>query len=399
MKKIFYILVFLLVPEICPAKWESVNNGITDFKPLTAEVSGKRVYVGGWSGLYSTDNFGESWENLNLPINSAARVFGILPIGDSLIISTTLGIFVSFDKGKSWECRNNGLQCYIYNEYDTIALTAASNKNRLYAGTSNGVFISSDFGEKWSALNKGIETELINSFYFKGDTIFAGAKIEDDGSGGGLFISSDAGQNWSLIKFKNYTVKSIIESGGRIYCGISDLGVHYTEDYGKNWVIKNHNLFPLAVTDLRKYDETFLCTTFYGGVFASKDRGENWVKINDGFTEKSLRGVVICGDYLIAAAYWSGMYRHNLNDFLNLVSVDDNEKSGLVLYPNPAENQIRFSDLEELPEYSIMDLTGKICQFGSHSDNSIDISRLPKGVYFINIHKGKNVATKCFIKN
>lgn len=84
------------------------------------------------------------------------------------------------------------------------------------------------------------------------------------------------------------------------------------------------------------------------------------------------------------------------------LSIQDIETAAslITLYPNPSSNQIQIANLSNLNiiSCSIKDITGKLISKQSNS-KSIDISMLPNGLYFVEIHTDKGLLTKKIIKN
>lgn len=82
-----------------------------------------------------------------------------------------------------------------------------------------------------------------------------------------------------------------------------------------------------------------------------------------------------------------------------VTSVDEIDKVTLsiVVYPNPANNQINIeSNGAEIIEISIIDLNGK--RLGSYSKNLIDISHLDSGSYIISVQTQKGFSNHRIIK-
>ena len=53
------------------------------------------------------------------------------------------------------------------------------------------------------------------------------------------------------------------------------------------------------------------------------------------------------------------------------------------MYPNPVESTLFFSN--DVNVVQIFDITGKLVIFENNNINSIDVSRLDKGIYLIEI--------------
>lgn len=65
------------------------------------------------------------------------------------------------------------------------------------------------------------------------------------------------------------------------------------------------------------------------------------------------------------------------------------------IYPNPASDYIQVSSDLEYEQYTIYDIAGKVAISGKSSENTIDISSLDAGVYFIAVDKTKMLGKIC----
>jgi hypothetical protein len=67
------------------------------------------------------------------------------------------------------------------------------------------------------------------------------------------------------------------------------------------------------------------------------------------------------------------------------------------VYPNPASNVLNVKSQETLN----LEIYNNLGQFilRSNNSNSVDVSSLSRGVYFIKVSNGINTSTKKFIKN
>ncbi|WP_379966480.1 T9SS type A sorting domain-containing protein [Epilithonimonas sp. UC225_85] len=80
-----------------------------------------------------------------------------------------------------------------------------------------------------------------------------------------------------------------------------------------------------------------------------------------------------------------------------LLSTNESGKPQIKIYPNPAKDNINFS--EEIRNIKITDLSGKIVKQISNSDKSINVSKLVKGTYIITaVSKSGETINKKFIK-
>jgi len=70
----------------------------------------------------------------------------------------------------------------------------------------------------------------------------------------------------------------------------------------------------------------------------------------------------------------------------------------LVMYPNPAVNEIHFSTNTELSSVVVYDMSGKVVLQKTNNTNAINVSELEVGLYFIKATSGTTVFTSKFIK-
>lgn len=85
-------------------------------------------------------------------------------------------------------------------------------------------------------------------------------------------------------------------------------------------------------------------------------------------------------------------------DFLDTSVPDVQNAMNIVLYPNPAKDHLYLISKEIIHEYSIYSLSGVLVLQKQLQQNSIDISSLEKGLYFINLQSDYGVYRKTFIK-
>lgn len=184
-------------------------------------------------------------------------------------------------------------------------------------GTASGVYgpavqRSQDF-HQWDqvvdgpAWPEGSERRLKNIWFFRtvGDKVYAGV---DDA---GLFVSHDSGQSWESVEGLNeHETRSAWspgagglcahvllanESGERLWCGISAVGVFRSDDGGDTWHLRNDGV--TRVADDETVSETGYCVhrlvsdptdpdkiyrQDHSGVYRTADGGDHWERIENG---------------------------------------------------------------------------------------------------------------------
>ncbi|HRS01341.1 MAG TPA: PKD domain-containing protein [Bacteroidota bacterium] len=94
--------------------------------------------------------------------------------------------------------------------------------------------------------------------------------------------------------------------------------------------------------------------------------------------------------------------RERIKRQIRSTSVDEPQYEGnITIYPNPTNNEIHISGIKDYGgwSYTICNLVGQIISKGNLESNTISISELPKGMYFITLeYQGKIIPLK-FIKD
>jgi photosystem II stability/assembly factor-like uncharacterized protein len=132
--------------------WSSVTPGLLDLVVIATAISpdfpvDKTMFLGTPSGLYRSRNGGLAWRRLSLGDgDQCVQSIAISPCyrSDGLVLvgTETDGLFLSRDKGKTWQ------QPEIA-PGQNITAVAAGCDGHLAAATENGVALSFDFGATW----------------------------------------------------------------------------------------------------------------------------------------------------------------------------------------------------------------------------------------------------------
>ena len=73
-------------------------------------------------------------------------------------------------------------------------------------------------------------------------------------------------------------------------------------------------------------------------------------------------------------------------------------ENAIIVYPNPANNNLFVNGLTENSNVKIYDLTGKLIYNKKVSNNQIDIRNFQSGIYTMKIETAKGIVTKKFVK-
>lgn len=109
---------------------------------------------------------------------------------------------------------------------------------------------------------------------------------------------------------------------------------------------------------------------------------------------------LICVFLLWPSAYCFGQATHSVTVLVNqppictVVSLEHNSKDELSVYPNPANETISIKGISEESNIDIHDPIGRIVLQRALSETdlaTLNVSFLPKGVYFIRVRTGRRL--------
>lgn len=256
------------------------------------------------------------------------------------------------------------------------------------------------------------------------------------------YATSEDGINWTKEQSKPpFDVHAVIYDGELFHMWShynNDLEVMYaTSENGSDWTISldspvmvgaepgNWDYPRMQVSSAIVIDDTIhMC--YSGGDFytwsigyATSPDGINWVKdTQNPVLERGEVGewdhmYVAFGsllydesDHILKMWYYGGdtIYKGDIGyaefDYTNAIN-NSTYDQGLSIYPNPAKNILnlqRSSFGEKV--YSITSINGQLVQSGflSGDEVEIDVSHLPKGMYFVTLRSNQRLMTTKFIK-
>lgn len=180
----------------------------------------------------------------------------------------------------------------------------------VYAGTStSGIFISSDNGKTWREANQGLGNLVINALVTVGGNVLAATNNS-------IYRSSDGGQNWTMTTVgRNQFVRALEVSNGVAFAGTSSGSVYRSTDHGQSWEERGIITNRPAISALVTLGESLFAGTSRG-VFRSTDQGQSWTTASSGLPNNALPVVLSLGVSNGALYLGTNSYRNTANQNL-----------------------------------------------------------------------------------
>jgi len=263
--------------------------------------------------IYKSDDNGITWypilEQNNLFSSPTKKLLQHPTNNNIFVAATSNGIFISTDKGETWNEENNELN---FKNIGSMSVT----ENYIYVGTlGGGVYtgeINNDNRISWKE-STGPYPEIYN-IQIKVDpnnpeTIYATAYP------GGVFKSTNRGETWNEANFAmpSFEVKDPKTQGyysleidpndsNILYLGIFGKGVYKSDNAAGTWIPmygtmgRNAEIMQKGITKI-KVDPTnsnnIYLATSDSGLYFSDDAAKSWTKFNNGLNTLDIRSLDI----------------------------------------------------------------------------------------------------------
>ena len=245
------------------------------------------MYAGGISGIFRSDDSGESWQRL--PTHETAGLVNVESLAvdprtaNTVYAGTWYLPYKSMDGGKTWKSIKNG----IIDDSDIFAIDIDPRDPRhVIMSACSGIYESKNAGDSWRKVqgipSQSRRTRAILQHPSVPGLVFAGTTE-------GFWRSERGGDadSWMVTTSRKLEINSITVHPSRpetVYIGTNNYGVMVSHDSGKTFLPTNGGysgrFANTIVADRESPDRIYAATinTATGGgfLFVSNDNGESW---------------------------------------------------------------------------------------------------------------------------
>jgi photosystem II stability/assembly factor-like uncharacterized protein len=431
------LLFFLFCSSLYSQSWIGQSTGFTTASRGIRQieiVNSNVVWALAYDGMDTTNNIqeftrttngGTTWTpgiinvgNSTYNINSISAVSTTKAWVSALDTAVGMGvIYATADGGTTWNQQNasafqnansfiNGV--IFFNENEGVAFGDPINGEFEIYTTSNG-------GISWNLVSgTNIPNPLTGEYGYNNGNIKTGNILFLPTNKGRVLKSSDKGITWSVLTspitdfggtVTNGRLSFSNENNGLLLKSGTSNNFYTTTNGGVSWSAVSTSASSYRLLSYIPNTSTIVATSS-----ATGDSGSSY-SINNGVSYMDIdsgdqRGVSAfinpstgwCAGFNSSSTI-GGIFKYSGPALSN---IDFNSNSLFVsIYPNPARDILNFTttDNTSINNVSILDISGKVVlNSNNFNSNSVDISKLQSGVYFVKFSSDEKSIVKKFIK-
>jgi photosystem II stability/assembly factor-like uncharacterized protein len=403
--------------------WQSVPELAEEFV-LTVKRNDSKLYAGSRGGLFVTAGSQTSFQrHTGIP---AVAVWEIAIVKNQVFTATDNGVYVSYNKGSSWKLipRDGSSIGQMY--------TVVANDTMLIAGNTSGLYKIRSDSTGWERID-GFN-EWLRSLNLVNGIIYATF------GNSGVYQSKDYGASWTWSTFPSFGDVKMITRGRNIYAtgvrsiytspdngntwsstfetGVPDIWINclaeganafYVGTVGKSVWYRNFfsgndihsTAYAIENDTIHGIDPSITVEEFQSNVSVSYCASIEFEMINESGRMNGYNGVnrikVVSEDGLhIRILNVAGA--PGTNDVVT--NIDEMALLAVEIYPVPTNDKLFIKNFTMISELQIVDGTGQKLPQQELRDGYLDVSHLPRGVYFLSVKSngGKHQTVK-FLKN
>ena len=350
--------------------------------------------------VFRTKDAGLNWDSIPLPQTTSFGGVSAPTEQVTFISGSERSLFKTEDGGDTWTNIGNHISDTSVNGFGIIKFINADT-GFVIAGSSNMTYMyrTSNGGNSWMRV-KSWSTLSFSEFFFVNDQVGylrTYCSIL-------LYKTEDGGLTWNLTSY-------VANSNGFCQRGLFffdedegyfalDGALSHTTDGGNTWTVDSSS----TLNNIGFYGLHFLTRShaigapgsYLGAMFHSYDGGETWQPESapgcGGFNHMHFPN----NEVGYACSYNGYVYKY-INQSTGMEDRSDSES--FAVYPNPADDYLTI-EAREAATYLILDLQGRVLMRDKlHTSETLDISSLPGGLYFIHFQGSANSYTTKFLVN
>jgi len=338
------ILIFLLNLSLF-SQWKEIESPV-DYSSLENITSGDGFLVGSSYDPYFSFDGGKSWELRNNGLPDKRGAIQKIEVDDEIVYIYTISndadkeeyFCFSTDKGLSWNKIGED-QKYTGN-MKLVDFKIQNNEIYTLSYSTNFLIKTTNLGNSWDTLTKWNNNLGLFKFLSVEDDLIVIAKSGGIVVGGGTFkggllVSTDKGVTWEERGKGALTekMKSLKVKNGIIYVG-GENGFSYSEDFGLTWKYPGNTIVSAKVNKIEVYNDTVFVAT-ENGLYKARNLFNGWSEIVF-FNQRRIEEICNNNSKLFVRSYkrdYSDLkchysYRDSLDDFKRLnfirnISIND----------------------------------------------------------------------------
>ncbi|MGE5316179.1 MAG: T9SS type A sorting domain-containing protein [Acidobacteriota bacterium] len=277
--------------------WYSIAGPTTtlgDNKSLLYVDRSERLILGAYSGIYISSDKGASWQRSNydgpMMVSMWQGSSGVYYAG-----SISSGVYTSAD-GKAWQSSSNGMTA------STMWLACETPSGALIAATHDAMYLSRDNGTVWAKMG------LITAGAWTCGVVDSHGHIFLS-CGSGIVRSTDNGATWTAAYGQGLPsiCAMVCTADDAIVAASTDGDVYRSSDEGKQWKKVRERDGKWALTVMAVLKDGSIVIDRNGEIFRSEDTGTSWKKAGT-LPASFAKAFVVAHNGALIAATSSGVF-------------------------------------------------------------------------------------------
>ena len=403
--------------------WFANNSAISaqSFYGLVEANNGKKLLTTNLACFSATDNTDTAWVKVypeygytgGRPLykdNSGTLYTQGGTISSDINFQTRM-VVKSTDNGATWLSDTLGISQAIFATW-FVDETGTQHGSQWGSNSAPTQLFSKAPGQSWATDNAGFTGDSAIPIGFGSN---GNGKIYYSGNYGAPILYSKQGAgNWAPDTAGLAGATGIYDyahnSSGNMYLGAysgiwKQTGVSWAQLNNPPSVSSTSSAFAIAVdasntiwAAFSYFDINYNSVGL--GVYYTNDDGVTWHKPSFDIDTVTFLHLVAIGDSVYGLSYYNGAYLFDKNGPSSVIPADK-ERSGIRLFPNPANGlcNLQLSANFEMSSASVLDITGREVQ-SLYNDQQVssfnfNTERLPCGLYFVKVSDNKGHTAVC----